>query len=80
MLSCKELTEIATDYLEQDLPWGERLRVQIHLWMCKHCQRYVDQMRMVITLLQRLPKEPVPPDLLEQLPVFSARKEDFQDG
>ena len=67
MLSCKELTEIATEYLERDLPWGERLRVQLHLWMCRHCRRYMDQMRKVIALLRRLPVEPVPPNLLEKL-------------
>jgi predicted anti-sigma-YlaC factor YlaD len=67
MLTCKELTEIATDYLEQDLSWGERLRVHVHLWMCRHCRRYLQQMRKVIALLRRLPKEPVPPNLLEKL-------------
>jgi len=67
MLSCKELTELATDYLEKDLPWRERLRVQVHLSMCRHCRRYLDQMRKVIALLRRLPIEPVPPNLLEKL-------------
>jgi predicted anti-sigma-YlaC factor YlaD len=67
MLSCKELTELATAYLEEDLAWRERLRVQIHLWMCKHCRRYMDQMRKVIGLLRRLPSEPIPPQLLETL-------------
>jgi len=67
MLSCKELTELVTDYLEENLPWRERLRIQVHLWMCKHCGRYVDQMRTVIRLLRRLPTEPIPPRLLETL-------------
>ena len=67
MLSCKELTELATAYLEEDLAWRERLRVQMHLWMCKHCRRYMDQMRKVIGLLRRLPTEPIPPQLLETL-------------
>ena len=67
MLSCKELTELATDYLEKDLPWHERLRVQVHLSMCRHCRRYLDQMCKVIALLRRLPIEPVPPNLLEKL-------------
>ncbi|MGH7781564.1 MAG: anti-sigma factor family protein [Candidatus Binataceae bacterium] len=67
MLSCKELTELATDYLEKDLRWPDRLRVQIHLWMCKHCRRYLNQMRHVIGLLRRLPTEPAPADLVEEL-------------
>lgn len=67
MLSCKELTELATDYLEGDLRWRDRLRVQAHLWMCRHCRKYLDQMRKVIGLLRRLPAEPAPPKLLENL-------------
>jgi predicted anti-sigma-YlaC factor YlaD len=67
MLSCKELTELATDYLEQDLPWRDRLSVQVHLWMCRHCRRYLDQMRQAIGLLRRLPTEPAPPNLVEEL-------------
>ena len=67
MVGCKELTELTTDYLEEDLPWRERLRVQVHLWMCRHCRRYLDQMRKVIGLLRRPPTEPVPPELLEIL-------------
>ena len=67
MLTCKELTELATDYLEENLPWRERLRVQVHLWMCRHCGRYVDQMETVIGLLRRLLMEPVPPKLVDTL-------------
>lgn len=67
MLTCKELTEWATDYLEEDLPWSQRLRVRMHLWMCRNCRRYLDQMRTVISLLGRLPTEPAPPKLVEEL-------------
>jgi predicted anti-sigma-YlaC factor YlaD len=67
MLSCKELTEVATDYLERDLSWHKQLSVRVHLWMCGYCRRYLDQMRKVIALLRRLPKEPVPPNTVEKL-------------
>jgi predicted anti-sigma-YlaC factor YlaD len=58
---------MATDYLEEELSWRERLRIQLHLWMCSHCRRYLDQMRKVIRLLQRLPPDPVPRQLFETL-------------
>lgn len=67
MLSCKEVTELATDYLEGDLAWRERVRVRLHLWMCRHCRRYLDQMRKVIELLERLPTEPIQSELLDKL-------------
>jgi predicted anti-sigma-YlaC factor YlaD len=67
MLSCKEITELATDYLDKDLPWRKRLQVRAHLWMCAHCRRYMEQMRMVVELMRRLPAEPLPPQLLDKL-------------
>jgi predicted anti-sigma-YlaC factor YlaD len=67
MLSCKEITELATQYLEGDLPWGKRLRVRVHLSMCQHCRRYLDQMRKVAAMLRRLPAEPPSPDVLDTL-------------
>jgi predicted anti-sigma-YlaC factor YlaD len=67
MLNCKEVTERATDYLEKGLPWRRRLQVQIHLWMCRNCREYLDQMRTVISLLRRLPTETAPSNLVEEL-------------
>jgi predicted anti-sigma-YlaC factor YlaD len=67
MLRCKELTEVATDYLEGDLSRMERLRVRIHLWMCRHCRTYLDQMRKVVELLRQLPKENAPFEVLDEL-------------
>ncbi len=67
MLTCKELTKIATDYLERELLQKERLRVHVHLWMCRHCRTYLDQMQKLVRMLKRLPKEAVPPELPRNL-------------
>lgn len=84
MLSCKELTELSTDYLKENLPWRHRLRVRVHLWMCRHCPKYVDQLRKVIGLLGRLPTEPVPPKWLRRCWRNSGKrtvnKRSFQSG
>ena len=58
MLSCKEITENANKYLEKDLPFFVRLKVKMHLKMCIHCQRYVQQLQTTIELLGRM-KQPV---------------------
>jgi len=67
MLRCKEITELATDYLEGDLAWHERLGVRLHLWMCANCRRYVDQMRKVVAMLRLLPAEAAPAELFDAL-------------
>ena len=47
MLSCKELTrKIASDELVA-AGWRERLPVRLHLLWCRHCRRYMAQMRAI---------------------------------
>ena len=54
MMSCRELTELSSDYLEGRLSTSARLRVRLHLLMCNACRRYVAQLRAVIAALRRL--------------------------
>lgn len=54
MLSCKEVTERATAYLERDLSWWERLQMRLHLAMCAACRQYLAQMATTRRLLRRL--------------------------
>ena len=49
-LSCQELVELVTDYLEGALPEAERARFDAHLAGCPGCDRYVEQMRATIDL------------------------------
>ena len=51
MLSCKDITEQANAYLEKDLPLSRRLSVSMHLFICVHCRRYVDQLRITAQTL-----------------------------
>ncbi|MFG1260957.1 zf-HC2 domain-containing protein [Xanthobacter flavus] len=52
MLSCREVTEKASAYLDQELSWSARAQFRLHLMMCKHCRRYVDQLAKTVTLLR----------------------------
>jgi anti-sigma factor RsiW len=49
-LSCQELVELVTDYLEDALPSEERTRFEAHLAECGNCQQYLHQMRRTIEL------------------------------
>ena len=37
MLSCKDITENANSYLDKELPFFTRMKVNLHLMMCVHC-------------------------------------------
>ncbi len=67
MLTCKEITELVTDFLEGRLSLVQRLRFQFHLGMCRHCRAYLRQMRITVRALGLLPSEPAPPEVSEEL-------------
>jgi anti-sigma factor RsiW len=53
-ITCKELVELVTDYLEGSLPEDVRTRMDQHLSGCEGCINYVEQMRQTIRLTGRL--------------------------
>jgi predicted anti-sigma-YlaC factor YlaD len=66
-LTCKEVTEAITDYLEGNLSFGEGMRFQMHLGLCFGCRRYLRQMKLTIRTLGALPAEPIPPAVRDEL-------------
>ena len=53
-LSCQELVELVTDYLEGALPEEERARFEQHAATCAGCREYLEQMRTTIALVGRI--------------------------
>ena len=66
-MTCKELVELVTDYLEGALPDADRVRFDEHLVGCPFCRTYLDQMRQTIRTLGRLPEEAIAPEALAEL-------------
>lgn len=50
-MSCEELVELVTDYLEGSLSLAERRRFHFHLDRCPGCREYLDQMRTSVAML-----------------------------
>jgi anti-sigma factor RsiW len=66
-LTCQELVELVTDYFEGALPARDRARFERHIAGCPHCSTYLEQMRITILTLGRLPAESVSPTAREAL-------------
>ena len=66
-LSCQELVELVTDYLEGALPEGERLRFEAHIGRCDGCNVYLEQMRQTVTVLGYLPRDALSPAAEQEL-------------
>ena len=61
-MSCKELVELVSDYLEGELPAADVVRFEAHLEECDGCTRYLEQMRETISALGHLPPESLSPE------------------
>ena len=66
-MSCKELVELVTNYLEDALPPQERLRFEEHMTICPGCVTYVEQMRETVQLVGNLREESISPETRDQL-------------
>ncbi len=66
-LTCVEVVDAVTDYLEGAMGPFKWLRFQMHLGMCVGCRTYLKQMKQTIQALGRLPAEPIPPDIRDEL-------------
>ena len=54
MYSCKEVVEQASHYTENQLKWHERFAYRLHLMMCRHCQRFVKQFRLMVQSFSKI--------------------------
>jgi predicted anti-sigma-YlaC factor YlaD len=66
-LTCQELVELVTDYLEMALPEAEMARFEAHLAGCRGCRHYLDQMRTTIRLVGRLREDDLSPMARDEL-------------
>jgi anti-sigma factor RsiW len=77
-LSCRELVELVTEYLEGSLDGQRRARFEQHLAICAGCQRYLDQMRATIAAAGSLREsdlgEPERTKLLEAFRGWKSKK------
>jgi anti-sigma factor RsiW len=68
MLRCKEVAHLLSSDAAIDGRLSDRLRIKLHLFMCKHCREYAAQLWMVSATGRRLGDEYVEePEALEQL-------------
>ena len=75
-LTCKELVEVVTDYLEDRMPVSQRTRFELHLCSCTGCRVYLAQMRSVVRAAGRLAERDLPARAkVELLQAFRAWKE-----
>jgi predicted anti-sigma-YlaC factor YlaD len=66
-LTCREVVELVTAYLEGALPKRDRIDFERHLVWCSWCQDYLDQVRATIELTGRAEVEEPESPMRERL-------------
>ncbi len=66
-LSCKELVEVVTDYLEGALSPQDRARFESHIAKCDWCKIYIEQIRLTVKSLGKLTEQSIPPQVQAEL-------------
>ena len=66
-MTCKELVELVTDYLEGRLPDATRQQLEEHLKLCDGCATYIEQMRVTLRALGTIPEATIPLQARQEL-------------
>jgi anti-sigma factor RsiW len=66
-MSCKELVELVTDYLEGALSPTDRQRFDLHISKCDWCKLYIAQIRLTIKAVGKLTEDSIEPRAKEEL-------------
>ena len=66
-VTCQQLVDVLTDYLEDVVDAQQRADIERHLVICRGCANYVEQMRSTIDLLGRIAEEQPADAQAEQL-------------
>jgi anti-sigma factor RsiW len=76
-LTCQDLVELVTDYLEGALGELDRERFEEHIALCPMCQVHLEQLRVTIRELGELRERDIDPRVLVEM---QARFEDWRSG
>ena len=66
-ITCKELVELVSAYLEGALEQPDRRRFEAHLEVCEACRTYVEQIRQTVAAAGRLGEDSLDPPVRDAL-------------
>ncbi len=66
-ITCMELVELVTEYLEGTMSPDDRARFESHLAICDACVTYVDQLRRTIAATGSISAETIDPAARDEL-------------
>ncbi|MFP6805589.1 MAG: anti-sigma factor [Pseudomonadales bacterium] len=62
MITCKDISNTTSDYLEGPSSLLQRFQLRLHLTMCKYCRRYFRQLQLTMKVASNISSAPEPDD------------------
>jgi anti-sigma factor RsiW len=66
-MTCRQVVELMTDYLEGNLPARDRARFEEHIAGCDGCRAYLAQLQTTREMVGRIANEPMPASVEREL-------------
>lgn len=79
-LSCQQMVELVTEYLDGVMEPRRRARFEAHLAGCDGCTNYVEQFRETVAVVGRLEVDDVPEPVMAELVSAFRNWADDRDG
>jgi anti-sigma factor RsiW len=76
-LTCQDLVELVTDYLEGALRDVDHARFEEHIALCPMCQVHLEQLRITVRELGQLRERDIDPEILVEMQM---RFRDWRSG
>lgn len=54
MLTCKEISELLSEVKDNEISFGKKIMLKMHLSMCHHCKRYQKQLDTLYQVYQKI--------------------------
>lgn len=67
MLTCREIVQLITEYLEGTMPSETRLGFERHVAICPACRGFLAQMRETLRLSGEITEESLSPAMRDEL-------------
>lgn len=70
MVTCEEFTDQVSDYLDNRVPFGERIGLCMHRLLCVRCRNYYRQLKEIVEFVEEYgdpPESAPPPEMRREL-------------
>ena len=58
MVSCEEFTDRISDYLDDRVPFGERIGLCMHRLLCIRCRNFYRQLKEIVEFIEEYDEPP----------------------